>query len=159
VGAAAGGAATAIMPTGGMGNPHFTSNPERIYAYSGRDGLASFRWDGTDLKTHLRVTGPLPTGAGGGLTLDAGLDAQAARMSGGRFARPLAVRDPAPYDVRANAAMPAHLDEGDGEMENNPTPPSAGLILISPRGDLALADGRHGLLRGHDPAGRRPRRP
>lgn len=136
---AAGGAATTIMPTGGLSTPHFTMDRERIYAYGRGEGLASFRWDGTDLKTHLRVTGPLPPGAGGGLTLDAGLDAQAARMSGGRFARPLAVRDPAPYDVRANAAMPAHLDEGDGEMENNPTPPSAGLILISPRGDLALA--------------------
>ena len=28
------------------------------------DGLVSFRWDGTDIKPHLRVTGPLPPGVG-----------------------------------------------------------------------------------------------
>ncbi len=133
-----GGAMTAIMPTGGMGNAHFTTDRERIFAYSGRDGLASFRWDGTDLKTHLRVTGPLPPGAGGSMTLDAGLDAQAARITGGRAARPMTTRSPAPYDAGANTPMQSHWD-GDEQMENNPTPPAAGLILMSPTGDEALA--------------------
>jgi Tol biopolymer transport system component len=134
-----GGATTTIMPTGGLANPHFTADRERIYAYSGRDGLASFRWDGTDLKTHLRVTGPLPPGAGGSMTLDAGLDAQAARMRGGRASRPMTTREPAPYDAAANTPMRAHWGDDEDHLENNPTPPSAGLILMSPKGDQALA--------------------
>ena len=62
---ATGGNATLIMPAAGLGNPHFTTNPDRIYAYGPRDGLVSFRWDGTDLRSHIKVTGPmLPTGGG-----------------------------------------------------------------------------------------------
>ena len=137
--AATGGAPTAIMPTGGLGNAHFTADRERIFAYGGRDGLVSFRWDGTDLKTHLRVTGPLPPGAGGSMTLDAGLDAQAARIAGGRGARPLTLKAPAPYDAAANTPMQAHWGDDEHELENNPTPPSASLILMAPTGDKALA--------------------
>ena len=121
-----GGNATAIMPTGGMGNPHFTANPDRIYAY-GREGLVSFRWDGTDLKTHLKVTGPLPPGAGGSpMTLDAGMDAKvAAAWIGGRASRPV---DVAPADT--------HLDP----MEPTPPqPPPAALVMMAPKGDQALA--------------------
>jgi len=59
---ATGGAVTVIAPTGGRSNPHFTSDPERIYSYSPADGLVSMRWDGTDLKGHLKVTGNTPPG-------------------------------------------------------------------------------------------------
>lgn len=52
-----GGDATFIMPFGGMNSPHFTSNPDRLYAYSFSDGLVSFRWDGTDQKAHVKVRG------------------------------------------------------------------------------------------------------
>ena len=135
---ATGGAQTVILPTGGLANQHFTADRERIYAYSGRDGLVSFRWDGTDLKTHLRVTGPLPPGAAGSLTLDAGLDAEAARMTGGRASRPVTAATPRPYDAAAGTPFRSHLDDGH-DLENNPTPPSAGLILMSPKGDQALA--------------------
>ena len=122
-----GGALTVIMPTSGMGNPHFSSNPDRIYAY-GRDGLQSFRWDGTDLKTHLKVTGPLPPGAGGmPTTLDAGLDDKASQWIGGRAARPIAL----------TPATPTHLE--DPTEPTPPQPPPAGLVLISPSGDAALA--------------------
>ena len=86
---ATGGALTAIMPTGGVGNPHFTSNPDRIFAYGGRDGLVSFRWDGTDMKTHLRVTGPMQNPGGAPMTLDAGLDQKVAQQwIGGGASRP-----------------------------------------------------------------------
>lgn len=136
---AGGGAVTSIVPTGGLGNAHFTRDRDRIYAYSGRDGLASFRWDGTDLKTHLRVTGPLPPGAGGPLTLDAGNDAQAARIAFGRGARPAAARAPRPYDITAGTGVSGHWGDDEHELENNPTPPSAGLILMAPTGDEALA--------------------
>ncbi|MDH5235372.1 MAG: amidohydrolase, partial [Gemmatimonadota bacterium] len=128
---ATGGAATLIMPSGGNGNAHFTADKDRIFGY-GRDGLVSFRWDGTDLKTHLKVTGPMPPGAGGvagsPLTLDAGMDEKASQWRGGRAARPVATRS-----VSASVF-------GDDPAE--PTPPSAppaALVMMSPKGDQALA--------------------
>ena len=124
---AAGGAPTVIMPTGGMGVPHFTTNAERIFAYGGRDGLVSFRWDGTDLKSHLKVTGPMIDVGGTPTTLDAGLDQRTARSwIGGRASRP---------SIRGET--PTHL-AGD-EEPNPPQPPAADLVLMSPTGDRALA--------------------
>ncbi|MHB8838330.1 MAG: amidohydrolase family protein, partial [Gemmatimonadaceae bacterium] len=121
-----GGPATVIMPTSGMGNPHFTANPDRIYAY-GREGLVSFRWDGTDLKTHLKVTGPLPPGAGSEpMTLDAALDAKAGEQwIGGRAAHPVAAE-----------AAGTHLDPAE---PTPPQPPPASLVIMAPKGDQALA--------------------
>ncbi len=63
---AAGGEASLIAPAGGLGNPHFAGDSTRIYAYSGGRGLVSMRWDGTDHKTHVRVTGAPPPGGGPG---------------------------------------------------------------------------------------------
>jgi Tol biopolymer transport system component len=57
---AGGGAATVIAPTGGRLNPHFGPDPNRIYSYAPGEGLVSMRWDGTDLKAHLKVTGAPP---------------------------------------------------------------------------------------------------
>ncbi|HEX6940549.1 MAG TPA: amidohydrolase family protein [Longimicrobiales bacterium] len=57
-----GGDATVIAPAD-VTAPHFTSDPGRIYAYNGRDGLVSMRWDGTDRKEHVVVTGPTRPGA------------------------------------------------------------------------------------------------
>src|SRR4029077_5866418 len=100
-------------------------NPDRIYAYGRRDGLVSFRWDGTDMKSHLKVTGPMPPIAnvsGASMTLDAGLDHDASRrwMGGGA----------------------AHMVFGDDDpSEPNPAPqaPAAALVMMAPKGDLALA--------------------
>ena len=63
---AAGGDVTVIAPASGIANPHFTRDASRIYAYGGGRGLVSMRWDGTDVKTHLRVTGGGRQGGGGG---------------------------------------------------------------------------------------------
>jgi Tol biopolymer transport system component len=38
-------------------NPHFTKNNDRIYLNHPEKGLVSIRWDGTDEKAHLKVTG------------------------------------------------------------------------------------------------------
>ena len=54
---AAGGDWTRIAPLNTRTAPHFAGGAERIYLYS-RDGLLSIRWDGTDQKVHLKVTGP-----------------------------------------------------------------------------------------------------
>ena len=65
---AGGGAATVIAESDGLNNPHFMrSDSTRIYAYAGQRGLVSMRWDGTDVKTHLRVArAAAPGGDGGG---------------------------------------------------------------------------------------------
>ena len=52
-----GGAVETIVPARGLGNPHFAADPDRIFVYSD-DGLISLRYDGTDRRTHLQVTGP-----------------------------------------------------------------------------------------------------
>jgi Tol biopolymer transport system component len=51
-----------ISFTNGRSNPHFVNDSDRIYL-SGRQGLSSIRWDGTDEKFHVIVKGK---GAGGG---------------------------------------------------------------------------------------------
>jgi Tol biopolymer transport system component/imidazolonepropionase-like amidohydrolase len=54
----AGGKATLIAPTSGRGFPHFVkSDTNHIYLYGGGSGLVSIRWDGTDERTHVRITG------------------------------------------------------------------------------------------------------
>lgn len=54
---AAGGPITLIDKTKGRTNPHFTKVDDRIYLTSGSKGLISIRWDGTDEKAHLKLTG------------------------------------------------------------------------------------------------------
>jgi Tol biopolymer transport system component len=55
---ASGGELRTITPLDAAGFPHFTRDGERIYIYtSGRDGLVSMRWDGTDRRPVLKVTG------------------------------------------------------------------------------------------------------
>ncbi len=52
-----GGAVTVIDKSKGRGAPHFVKNDDRIYLYHGGKGLISIRWDGTDEKAHVKVTG------------------------------------------------------------------------------------------------------
>jgi len=54
---AAGGEVEMIVPARGLGYPHFTTDASRVFVYSS-DGLISLRYDGTDRRTHLKVTGP-----------------------------------------------------------------------------------------------------
>src|SRR5262249_26013947 len=51
-----GGDPTLISPARGSSRPHFADDPERIYLRTGQ-GLVSMRFDGTDRRTHLSVTG------------------------------------------------------------------------------------------------------
>jgi imidazolonepropionase-like amidohydrolase/Tol biopolymer transport system component len=52
-----GGAITVIERAKGRGNPHFVKSDDRIYLYNSEKGLLSIRWDGTDEKSHVKVTG------------------------------------------------------------------------------------------------------
>ncbi len=54
---AAGGATTRITPIAGGGRPHFSRDPSRIYLYETNEGLVSMRYDGTDRRVHIKVTG------------------------------------------------------------------------------------------------------
>ena len=64
-----GGKATFITTGAGRTAPHFGPDSSRIFVYSQGDGLISFRWDGSDQRTHLRVTGAkFPEPAPGGPT-------------------------------------------------------------------------------------------
>jgi len=54
---ASGGDATSVAAVSGAHNPHFVSEqPDRVYIYDG-GALSSMRFDGTDLREHLRVAG------------------------------------------------------------------------------------------------------
>jgi len=52
-----GGAITVIDKSKGRRIPHFTTLDDRIYLNHGSKGLISIRWDGTDEKQHLKLTG------------------------------------------------------------------------------------------------------
>lgn len=61
-----GGDANLIIPARGVGKPHFTREKDRIYLFlsggqfnaTAPNGLVSMRFDGTDRREHLKVTGP-----------------------------------------------------------------------------------------------------
>ena len=54
---AAGGDITTIRSAEGRVSPHFVESNDRIYFFHQTKGLHSLRWDGTDEKTHVKVTG------------------------------------------------------------------------------------------------------
>jgi len=49
----------------GRNAPHVGPDPNRIYAWSGSEGLLSMRFDGTDIKPVVKVTAPAVGGQGG----------------------------------------------------------------------------------------------
>jgi Tol biopolymer transport system component len=61
---AAGGEATLIAPLTNAERPHFSADTTRVWVYDDADGLVSMRWDGTDRKAHLIVTGFQAPGGG-----------------------------------------------------------------------------------------------
>lgn len=120
-----GGDATVISPTAGRDVMHFRSDqPDRIYAYSPREGLVSFRWDGTDVKAHVMVRGS-------------------------RGAMTNSLIHPEDYVQLPRRVFPTPKEEvfgapGDGDQVEAGPPPPAGLVLISPQGGRAVAQvGNH----------------
>lgn len=69
---AGGGAITVVAPQDRRAGLHFVpSRPDRIYASHRERGLVSFRWDGTDEKSHVIVRGEKPvSGRGEGSPAD-----------------------------------------------------------------------------------------
>src|SRR6185503_20383263 len=99
---------------------HFTNDSTRIFAYSPVEGLVSFRWDGTDVKQHLRVVGPPPP-MGGSPHEDDDYIYLPRRL--------------APVRADVLAAHPAD----NTDLEGGPQAPPAGIVLMAPQGDVALA--------------------
>jgi Tol biopolymer transport system component len=111
---AAGGDVTLIAPTGTRDVAHFRADePNRIYAYGFTEGLVSFRWDGTDVRAHLRVTGPPLPSPG----------------------------DPHPdeFELLPRRVFPVPADALRVHPAEAGGPPPAGLVMIAPQGDQALA--------------------
>ena len=52
-----GGTPTRVAPVNPGGRPHFSRDPSRIYLYDPGEGLLSMRFDGTDRRAILKVTG------------------------------------------------------------------------------------------------------
>ena len=112
---AQGGAVTMIAPSGTRDVAHFRADePNRIYAYSFIEGLVSFRWDGTDVKQHLRVIAP-PSFPMGNPHEEEGLVL--------------------PRRIFPVSKMDMFADPLEGAFPG----PQAGLVMISPKGDWALA--------------------
>lgn len=60
---AGGGTPNLIAAAAGRSHPHFSKEfPERIFLFHPRQGLSSVRWDGTDPRAHVKITGPKPPG-------------------------------------------------------------------------------------------------
>ena len=60
-----GGDPVTIALASGRSAPHFTADTSRIFAYGEDEGLVSFRFDGSDQRAHLKVTGPPSPGGNG----------------------------------------------------------------------------------------------
>jgi Tol biopolymer transport system component/imidazolonepropionase-like amidohydrolase len=61
---ASGGDATLIAPLSNAQRPHFSTDTTRVWVSDDDEGLVSMRWDGTDRKAHLIVTGFQTPGGG-----------------------------------------------------------------------------------------------
>ena len=106
------------------GNVHFTKDTTRIYLNSGGGSLVSIRWDGTDEKTHVKITGITTYGSNP--------EADAHGHGGLNYVmgKPMMNADP------LNHCM---LPESASSREPQNMPSSAGTILMAPVGDKAIA--------------------
>ena len=104
-----GGNITVIDKTKGRNTPHFTKINDRIYLNHGAKGLISIRWDGSDEKSHLKLTGIKTYGSSDVFGIA--------------------------HNEGVHAVLPTHQD---GWRENN-TASRPSVIKISPDGTHALA--------------------
>jgi len=105
-----GGETRFIAKANGRSNPHFVKSDDRIYMNRDNE-LISLRWDGTDEKKHLSVTGIRTYGFG-------------------------AIGPESWKDASGRSIL--HPDADDPPEENNPPSP-ASAISMAPEGDQALA--------------------
>ncbi len=123
----AGGDVTVIAPTGGRDVAHFRADVnDRIYAYRPSEGLVSFRWDGTDVERHLVVRGaPIPSAGN--------------PHEENWEVLPRRVFPVFKSEIYGEAGSESAGDNTLEPAEGGPGAPPAGLVMISPRGDRAVA--------------------
>jgi len=107
---AGGGELSLVDKTNGRSNPHFVKGDDRIYLNHGQKGLVSIRWDGTDEKELVKVTGITTFGM----------------MDFGK-------------DKNTHLSYSASLLPDPAAMMEPQTPSTASLIRMAPVGNKALA--------------------
>ncbi|WP_336517449.1 amidohydrolase family protein [Pollutibacter soli] len=121
---ASGGAITTIDMAGNRGNIHFTKDSSKVWLNTGAGSLISMRWDGTDEKTYVNVTGITTYGSVA--------DGEDSHNNGFQYVmgRYTMTKDPLNYCM---------LPESASMREPQNTPSAAGIILMAPEGNYALA--------------------
>lgn len=109
-----GGAVQVIDRARGRAFPHFVKGDDRVYLNQYNKGLISIRWDGSDEKEHVKITGITTYGS-----IKEIIDS---------------------HDHEANPAEYTHkLLPADYDISERNRPSQAGLIIKAPEGDQVLA--------------------
>ncbi len=125
-----GGAITKVDNANGRGNIHFTKDTERIFLNAGGGTLMSIRWDGTDPKVYVRITGITTYGAVADADDHSKHEHAAINSNAYVMGKAMMKTDPLNYCM---------LPEGASSREPQNLPSSADIILMAPEGNLALA--------------------
>ncbi|TAF93885.1 MAG: amidohydrolase [Bacteroidetes bacterium] len=135
-----GGTITKIEYAGQYGNVHFTKDTGRVFANGNGGTLVSFRWDGTDVKTHARITGITTYGSvadaddhnhgGAPHQADGTSENSAASL---HYVMGKSIMNP------TNSVNYCMLPQGASGKEPQNMPSPAGTILMAPVGNQAVA--------------------
>lgn len=125
-----GGAITKVDNANGRGNIHFTKDTERIFLNAGGGTLMSIRWDGTDPKVYVRITGITTYGSIADADDHSNHEHVAVNSNAYVMGKAMMKTDPLNYCM---------LPEGASSREPQNLPSSADIILMAPEGNLALA--------------------
>jgi Tol biopolymer transport system component len=125
-----GGAITKVDNANGRGNIHFTKDTERIFLNAGGGTLMSIRWDGTDPKVYVRITGITTYGSIADADDHSNHEHVAVNSNAYVMGKAMMKTDPLNYCM---------LPEGASSREPQNMPSSADIILMAPEGNLALA--------------------
>ncbi|TWI83117.1 imidazolonepropionase-like amidohydrolase [Lacibacter cauensis] len=125
-----GGAITKVDNANGRGNIHFTKDTERIFLNAGGGTLMSIRWDGTDPKVYVRITGITTYGSIADADDHSNHEHIAVNSKAYVMGKAMMKTDPLNYCM---------LPEGASSREPQNLPSSADIILMAPEGNLALA--------------------
>lgn len=125
-----GGAVTKVDNANGRGNIHFTKDTERIFLNAGGGTLMSIRWDGTDPKMYVRISGITTYGSIADADDHSNHEHTSINSNAYVMGKAMMKADPLNYCM---------LPEGSSSREPQNMPSSASVILMAPEGNLALA--------------------
>ncbi|MEN2280907.1 amidohydrolase family protein [Algoriphagus sp. SE2] len=129
---ASGGELRKIMDAGNHGNVHFTKDTSRVFLNGPGGTLLSVRWDGTDEKEYVKITGITPFGSVAESHDDHDHTTNPEEATDVRYVMGLPISN-------ADAVNYCMLPEGASAQEPQMRPSSASTILMAPEGDLAVA--------------------